>query len=183
MQRLFDLSKWSLLKEGARLSFLNKHPRKVTLEVNAPGPVLLYVLIDGTPNFLAKVDGRDTIEFHPDGPFDLVAEGGNLNVYTADGADIAQEALDDRIFTKIVQRRPRNIEMEIMQRAARENTERLLNAQRKEMEAYIARLEAQRTAQAAAAATDPATQAPDPKRAPASSPAASGSGNGNEANG
>lgn len=184
MQRIYNLDKWALLEEGKRLSYVNSRPRKVVVEVNAPSEVLLYLVEDGKPRFLALVKGRDTVEFYPDGAFDLTCEGGAVYVYTADGDDVSMEALDERTFTRIVERRPRNLELELMQRAAAENTRRLLEAQRQDMEKYIARLETQRAAAAVppAPAAAPAQPAVAPA-APVGAPAADSTGAGGAANG
>lgn len=115
MQRMYNFDKWMNLGDGQGLRFAGNRPRQVRLEVNAPQETRLYVEDDdetGVCNFLALVKGRDTIEWSASGAFILRADGGDVSVYTADGADISLELEAPVSFTKIVERRKRNPELE-----------------------------------------------------------------------
>lgn len=148
MQRLFNLSKWAVLEEGKAISFNGSKPRLVRLEVNAPGECFLYVSqendarVDSDPevNFLARVVGRDTVEFHVGGGgFTLMVEGGSCNVYTIDGDDPSFVNLTPTVFTKLVERRARNPEFERMAQIMQLNVERRLAQQRQELHDFFAR--------------------------------------------
>ena len=115
MQRMYNFDKWMNLGDGQGLRFAGNRPRQVRLEVNAPQETRLYVEDDddtGVCNFLALVKGRDTIEWSASGAFILRADGGDVSIYTADGADISLELEAPVSFTKIVERRKRNPELE-----------------------------------------------------------------------
>lgn len=135
MQRIFNLDKWRTILEGEFIEFLSDRPRTVRLEVNARDRVRLFVQQEGgEPAFLAIVEGRDTVEFSANGAFDLYVEGGECAVYTADGDDWSVAEVDAVTFTKIVERRIRNPELELMMAITRQNMETRLAAQSAEME-------------------------------------------------
>lgn len=114
VQKLMNLSKWSEVKPGTAVEFLNEKPRMVRVDVNAPGDTRLHVVDEsGEVSFLALVTGRDTIEFGVDGPF-LLTTDGPVQVYSPDGEDIHFTILDAVSFTEIAERQVRNPEMEEM---------------------------------------------------------------------
>lgn len=63
-QRMFSLSKWTLLEEGMAIHYLNPRGRPVAVEVNSPSEVAFYVIqsrddIEENPAFIAdKAAGR-----------------------------------------------------------------------------------------------------------------------------
>lgn len=153
MQRMFNLRKWTTLAEGAGLSFKSMRARVVKLDVNSETEVSLYIQypdgvftydIDGTvveevvapgsTYFLALVKGRDTLETFVDGKFDLLVQGGNLAVYTADGDDVHATVVDPVIFTRIAERKARNPELEAIERRMYLNQERRLASQMADMD-------------------------------------------------
>lgn len=143
MQKVYNLSKWIELPHGARLQFTTDRPRTVRFEVNAPREVALYVADDVRPEgdgecrFLALVKGRDTIEFSADGAFSLVTAGDEhepIMVFTADGDDVALELAAPESFTKIVERRRRNPELEYMVSVMERNMHARLQQQAAEFE-------------------------------------------------
>lgn len=169
MQRMFNLSKWQRIAEGELVSFCGERPRTVRLEVNAPERVKLYVTEGkAEPVFLAAVEGRDTVEFSSDGAFDLYVVGGEISVFTAEGQDWTVQSVSNATFTKIVERRIRNPELEYMMAVTYANMEKRLAAQSAELD---------RRLQARIAGTDlgPAPTAPTENvGAPAASAAGSG---------
>lgn len=172
MQRLFNLSKWTELRDGEALPFKGARPRTVRLELNAPDEVSLYSVENGEPIFLALVRGRDVVEFAPDGEFALAVEGGTVFVYTADGQDVHSIAPDPVIFTKIAERRRRDPAMELMMYEMNRNIEKRLQAQHADFERIIAAREAAgATPVAPAAAGTPANGTPEPVSAPVATPA------------
>lgn len=162
MQRMFNLDKWDRLAEGQSLKFINDRPRTVRLEVNAPVKSALYVVDHtGEVHFLALVEGRDTIEFSSGGAFELTVEGADVLVYTADGADISNKIVAPKIFTKIVERRRRNPELEYMAAVMQRNMERNLEKQWAEREQTLLRsIEARAPVAAPAGVPDGAPAAP-----------------------
>lgn len=135
MQRLFNVERWSLIKEGEAINFGNTVPRRVRIDVNAPEPVKLYYNDpDGNLLFLARVHGRDILDFGCYGEFALTAEGGDCWVYTVDGEDFSFVIPDAVVLTKIVERRARNPELELMQHMMNRNMEMRMEQQRAELE-------------------------------------------------
>lgn len=134
MQRINNFSKWAKLEEGTRIDFANDKPRIVRLDVNAPDPMKLYILNqDDEAFFLARIVGRDVVEFHVTEAFSLTAEGGEVNLYSVDGDDISFRILDRVSFTKIVERRRRNPELEEMMFMMNKNMDRRLTQQADEL--------------------------------------------------
>lgn len=139
MQRMFNLSKWRVVTEGELIRYEREHPRTVKFEVNAPNLVRLDLIEDGRePVFLARVIGRDVIEFSADGSFEVTVSGGECFFYTVEGDDWSVEPVDDRTFTKIVERRTRNPELEHMMYVQQMNMERRLEEQAAELERRFA---------------------------------------------
>lgn len=153
MQRLTNVDKWFILESGKTLNFENPLPRKVRLEVNAEGDARLYYVDgNGETTFLALVRGRDVIEFYNHGEFGVMADGVDVWLYTIDGEDVSFEIPEAETFTKLVERRTRNPEVEMMQYMMKQNMQAMLDAQRSEMEQLLNR----RDAAARAAAEKPA---------------------------
>lgn len=143
--QMMDLRKWQPLAEGEVARFHKENARTVRIDVNTTHPVLLYVAQkDEDAEFLCKVDGRDRVEFSVDGPFDLTADGGEVRFYTVDGADFTMEKVDHDSFTRIVQRRERNPEMERMMYLMHQNTEKRIATTIHELEASYERRERRR---------------------------------------
>lgn len=135
MQRITNVNKWSVIEDGKAMHFGNTEPRRVKIEVNAPDPVRLYYADgDGNITFLARVLGRDVVQFGADGEFSISADGADCWVYTVDGEDFSFSIPDAVIITKIAERRARNPEFEFMQYKMNQNLERRMEAQRLELE-------------------------------------------------
>lgn len=147
MQRLYDLDKWHKLGPGRGLTLEGTRPRRVRLECNAPGEALLY-LVDGNGNahFLAMVKGRDAVEFQIAGEWSLVCDLEDTFVYTFDGSKLHFAIPEAETFTRIMERRPRDHQLEQVMAAATANTKRLLEQQSHQfasiMERRIAAIEA-----------------------------------------
>lgn len=155
MQRLFNITKWTHLESGESAAFPTDRARMVRLEINAPTVALLYLADpeSGVMRFLARVTGRDTVEFFVGGPFSIVSDG-ECFIYTADGQSIHHESVDPVIFTRITERRSVPPEMAHMQRMMQINIERRLAAQRDEFNSLLRGIRA--TAQPAPVAATPA---------------------------
>lgn len=142
-QKIYNLDKWFPLKEGEALKMAGGRARRIRLEVNAPAEAALYAIIQGVeaPMFLALVKGRDLIEFYAPGEeaFDLMCEGASIYVYTVDGIDVSAKSDGSESFVRIIERKPRNHEAELMAYRMQENMQRMLNAQASELERVIER--------------------------------------------
>ena len=150
MQRLHNIGKWFVVDDGKAVNFGNPEPRLVRLDVNAPEPVRLHIVNgDGEYTFLARVVGRDVIEFRSEGEFSIVPDGGSVSLYTIDGEDISFSIPDAVKITKLIDRRPRDPALELMQYQMRKNVDDRMQAIRDEMERELhRRLEAAVTATA-----------------------------------
>lgn len=178
MQRIFNVDKWSLLEDGKSVSFGKVEPRRVRLHVNAPDPAkLFYSDADGGVTFLARVLGRDVVEFGAYGEFSLTAEGGDIWFDTVDGEDFSFSIPDAVIITKITERRARNPELEMMQYLMNQNIQKRLDAQRDE----LVQLWSRQQAAGAAASTQPAAAGSGASAATESQPAASADGGAGDA--
>lgn len=135
MQRLHNVDKWFEVGMGKAVHFGNPEPRFIRLDVNAPEPTALYYADgNGEVTFLALVTGRDVIEFRSYGEFSIqVDEDKLINMYSIDGEDISFRIPDAVKLTKLVERRARNPELELMQHMMNRNLESRLNAMRDEM--------------------------------------------------
>jgi len=143
MQRIDNLSKWRELAPGEVLEFDRKGHRKIKVEVNAPQETRLYVEKPGGPvKFIALVKGRDTISFAIDGKYSLHCDA-TIWMHASEMETSHGPASADK-FTKIMQRQPRNYEMELMQRRVMENVNKRLDAQAGEYEKAL-KAERQRT--------------------------------------
>lgn len=181
MQRMFNLDKWQTIGDGSAIHFAAERPRAVRLELNAEGVSLLYVLrkpLEGSEDaesarFLARVEGRDTVEFVTDGPYSLVCEGAPCAVYTVDGERWSHKEVSPVVFTKIAQRRHRAPELEAIQRHMYVNMERRLAQQADEFRALFERRERAREAQLASEAAAAAAGSSEAAVEPAGDPAGS----------
>lgn len=166
MQRMFNLDKWRYLAQGEVIRFTSDRPRTVRLEVNAEDKCKFFVAEGAEdPVFLAVVEGRDALEFSAQGEFDLLVTGGSAAIYTADGDDWSVAEVDGATFTKIVERRMRNPELEYMMFVQNQNMEKRLAQQADEL---------QRRFEASAAERD-ARRVPEPV-AQLAAPVAEGGG-------
>lgn len=168
MQRMFNIDKWQLLNDGKSVNFGNTEQRRVKIDFNAPHPVAIYYADeDGNITFLAAVHGRDTVEFATPGAFSLTADGGEVWFDTVDGEDYSFAIPDAVVLTKIVNRRPRNPELERMQFLMNQNIEMRMEAQRRELEQLFSARSAAAPAPAKQPAGAPAGGADKPESEPA----------------
>lgn len=158
MQRIFNVTKWRTISEGKGIEFPGSRPRVVRLEVNARSEVGLYIIqTNRDPDtgevqpdderFLARVCGRDTVEFHSAGGFALVVDEGECEIYTVDGDVWMYVDLEPRIFTKMASRRKRSPELEYIAHQMQANMSRLLERQANEIRRDYEQRERARAAQ------------------------------------
>ena len=170
MQRLFNVDKWVHLEGGKAVHFENPQSRRVRLDINAPSKVqLTYADTEGLLIHLATVEGRDTLEFASGGEFSIISDG-DCWLYTVDGEDFSFSIPDAVVLTKLVERRARNPELELMQHMMNRNIQARMDQQREELEQLWNRREAALRAAplvaAPAGADKPAGGEPVPAPAP-----------------
>lgn len=147
MQRIYNVENWVVIEPGQVLEYPSERPRLVRLEVNSSGESQLYMLNAANEAFfLALVKGRDTIEFVSSGKFSLSVAGTECSVYTVDGSNIAHTVEAPVSFTRIVERRRRNPELEYIAAQMQANMARMLAQQSEEREKVYERREAARIA-------------------------------------
>jgi len=145
MQRIDNLSKWTLVPVGDMMCLPHRKKRNVKLHVNAPAECRLYLALPGsTPIFLALIKGRDTIVFTLEGEAELSCDA-DLWLHTSENETIHAANVGSK-FTKIMERQPRNLEFERMQYHMMQNVNRRLDKQASE---YEAKLQEQRNETAA----------------------------------
>lgn len=168
MQRIQNVKDWLCVEDGKAFNLSGVANRRVRLDVNAPFEARLWLSDgDGVTYFLAAVLGRDVIEFHAEfETCSITAEGSDVYIQTVDGQDLSIAVPDAVSMTKLIERRPRNHEMELMMFHQNQNLERRLAAQRDELAALWDRREAALRAVAekpvAASADKPDTAKPEP---------------------
>lgn len=147
VQRLFNIEKWINVGEGQSWSLAGDKVRVIRVEVNAPDRVRLFV-IDETDDvrFLATVLGRDTIEFVAASTVRLFVEGGSIDIYSVDGDDPSFTVAAPKIFTKIMERRRRNPELEAIALQMNANMERRLAQQADDLRRLVINRENARAA-------------------------------------
>ena len=144
MQRLYNIKKWTHVKAGGAMNFAEERERKIRLDVNSAGQAaLFYVDGDGEATLLGLVNGRDVLEFQTHGgAFSIAIEDADCWVFTIDGEDVSFQLPEAVTFTRLVERRQRNPEVEMMQYMMNRNTQILLESQRDELEQLFNRREA-----------------------------------------
>lgn len=145
MQRIFNVENWLVIEPGQILEFPHDRPRLVRLEVNSANESHLYVLNEASEAFfLALVKGRDTIEFVSSGKFSLSVAENECSVYTVDGSNISHTVEAPVSFTRIVERKRRNPELELIAAQMAQNMNRIMEQQAAEREAVYRHREAVR---------------------------------------
>lgn len=119
---LGDLARWRLLdKKG--IEFAREEPRKVRLELFGSGEALVSVE-QGKRSFpLGLIDGYTVVSFWVPGRYRIWAEGVCYG-YTPEMETLATEIPGAVTFTRIVERRQRNPELELMMSKMTANLER-----------------------------------------------------------
>ena len=143
-QKLKNIDKWRQLEEGELATFSGGDPstsRHVLLEVNAPFPARLYLHQNGGQVFLAKVDGLDTVDFYIIGEMQISSDAPVL-LYSAEFEKVSVSIPDAESFTKIVERRHRNTELEYIAAKMQQNMERRLSQAAVDREHLMERLAA-----------------------------------------
>lgn len=134
MQRIFNVDKWVVIEPGQVLEYPSERPRQVRVEVNSSDVGNLYLInAEGEAFHLARICGRDTVEFISPGKFSLSVADNPISVYTVDGTSGHVTVEAPQSFTTIVERRRRSPEIEAMMRMMQNNVERRLAQQAEEL--------------------------------------------------
>lgn len=141
--RLHSLSRWKLLEAGKYIEINGERDRKVRVEFNTEAPTrldLVWTEAEETEiTFLAVILGMEVVEFHaPAGTAIVATSEGEVWYFTDEGEVVAtdKEAVS---YTKIMNRRARNPQLEMMMFKMEQN----MNARMALMEDEVAaRIEA-----------------------------------------
>lgn len=186
MQKIMNVSKWSHVEPGGAINFANEAQRRIRLDVNtAKRAALFYVTGDGETTLLASVLGRDVVEFATHGgPFSIVIEDADAWLHTVDDEDFSFVIPDAVSMTKLIERRERNPEIEMMAAMMRANSQRMLEQQQDELERVLSRREKAFEARLEKLTAARSDGGDTPKPAPAAADAsAGGSGTADAGNG
>lgn len=123
---LKNLDRWKRIGKGTAVPFNNKEPRKVRLEVLAEDVTVLRVgQGKGSAMFIGRFLGYDVVQFQVDGPWTLQADGGICYFWTPELEDFGAPEIPEAVsFTKIMNRRERNPELELLMKKVGDNMER-----------------------------------------------------------
>lgn len=128
MQKIGNISDWEHLKENEYISVPLTTARRASIICNSANPVALHYYPankDGSPKksaqatFLAKVDGREEIQFRTPVPIAIVCDG-PVSVQTNQGMKLHSYKASTS-FTKIVERRAATQDMDAVLYRARLN--------------------------------------------------------------
>lgn len=136
--RVHNLKKWRALQPGSALNLGGDAARKFRFEVNCVAPTRFDVLdADGERTFLAVVQGLEVLEFSTGAGSTLVpTTEDEVWYFTNDGDQIATGASAEAVpFTKIMQRKSRNREVEYMMMKVEQRMNRRLSEQADEIAA------------------------------------------------
>lgn len=136
--RIHNISKWRCLVPGTALNLGGDSARKFRFEVNCVAPTRFDLLdADGARTFLAVVQGLEVLEFSTGAGASLIpTTEEEVWYFTNDGDEIATGASAEAVpFTRIMQRKARNRELEFMMMKAEQRMNRRLNEQAGEIAA------------------------------------------------
>lgn len=142
-QKLYNVTKWTGLNAGQQLDFPSAKARHVKIEVNAPQDTRLDILdvATGEVRFLARIYGRDTLDFFVEGAFAILTDADDTFIYTAESERVHHVADAPESFVRVMEKRQRNPELERMMHMVQMNVNARLDAQKEEMDAVYARRE------------------------------------------
>lgn len=127
VQKIGELSRWKNYPEKGVLFFDGPSMAEahIRLHVASPRKVDWYVLNSAkeVEFYLASTEGLATLDFYPGGPVVLATVGEDVRYWSGHFEPTHVEIDDPVIFTGLENRRARNPELEMMQRAARINME------------------------------------------------------------
>lgn len=181
--RLHNVSRFEVLKPGNVIKLDGDRARKITLEVNCSEPTRFDLKQGDEFLFLFKADGYGICEFTSSHalveiqPTVMSASGtGDVLFFTKDGRGGERYVEAQATYTRVMDRRPRNFEQEMMQYRSEQNIMRLMQKTLEDRLAY----EAWKREQEAAVPHDPVTGEVDEPEVPADDQGATGGDGGGE---
>lgn len=139
--KIGNISRWAKLDPGNVLQFGDENrSQRLRLEFNTSERTHL-VVIDHKERerFLGVIYGHEQVEFTTEGPVTILATTeGEVWWYSRDGETDAMELVHEVPFTKVMQRRARNPELEMMMFKVNQNMERRMQAMQAEIAARVA---------------------------------------------
>lgn len=145
MIRLHDVDRWNVVKPGSflRMGVPETPMRTIRLELNSPSRTEVTAVFDndGQPKelFICTLDGFERVEFSGAGVVTMFFAGkGPVWYYTDEGLSMAVPASQGaKSFTKIMNRRARNLELEMMMFKMEQNINRRIANLTREYEERI----------------------------------------------
>lgn len=130
---LANLDKWKAIGSGIR--FPGTEPRNCRIEFLADEETKIFVKHDGHAHFLGLVRGYEVIRFAVTGPYEVhQAKGGGALLWTPELTTAGAVEIPDAVsFTKLMTRKQRNPEMELMMHTMQVNMERRLRQVARDM--------------------------------------------------
>lgn len=149
---LDEITKFVLAPDGAGLELPGDKRRTVRLELNTSEPCQLKLMSGANDiRFLANVEGRETVTFIADGPVAVFPDcAGEVWWWTPEMETTSVLMPDAEVFTKIAERKPRNVELERMMAIANANAERRMSQLMREVNGVVGELRAENKALKAA---------------------------------
>lgn len=133
MIKIRKFNEWVALKEGDGLKLPSDKMRTVRLELNAPGETNLAVKQDGKWTYLCTFQGNEILELGWSGDLELKADG-PIWYYTPERDKRHITVENPVVFTRILNRRKRNPEMEALMYKLQENMQSRMDAQIQEID-------------------------------------------------
>lgn len=130
--KIGNLSRWARLEPGQVLTFGQENrQQRIRVEFNVSDETHITAIDHkGHERFVAVIQGHETIEFTTEGDVVLVpTTEGEIWWYTRDGDTDAMELVHEVPFTRVMQRRARNPELELMMFKMNQNIERRIAAE------------------------------------------------------
>ena len=122
MQKLDELTDWLKLEPKTLVPFAAGEPRRFRIYVNAPANTEIYMKPEADPEtgevfdlrFLAVVTGVDCIDFFSPGGFAITTASDHVWFWSPELEKDFTVVEDPEIYTTIIERQPRNYELELM---------------------------------------------------------------------
>lgn len=139
--KIGNISRWNKLDVGNVLQFGEANRvQRLRLEFNTSDATHLAVIDHkGAERFLGVINGHEAVEFTTEGSVEILATTeGEVWWYSKDGDPEAMELVHEVPFTRVMQRRARNPELELMMYKMNQNIERRMQAMQAEVDARVA---------------------------------------------
>lgn len=135
--KLYDFADWQFVAANEPVKLDIGNGRMVRLEVAVAKPCTVVMETNDGALMSVYCAVRETYEFYAKGYISITA-GADLQVYTPEMEDI-RSVSDDVSFTRIIERRERNPEVEAIYHMMYENTRRMMEQQAQDRAASEAR--------------------------------------------